>query len=342
MELTVQEISRIVQGHVTGDGTRLIRGAAGLLEAGPQDITFIKDIQHEKLLASTKAAAVIVPTGMQGNGKTLIEVSQPIAAFASVLELIAKEKRSIINGIHPQTVVSPKSKIGNNVGIGAFSIVEDEAELGDGVQLIGHVYVGRRAKVGKDTLLYPHVVLREEVQVGERCIIHANAVIGSDGYGFYFANGRHNKIPHVGTVIIEDDVEIGACTTIDRATTGATIIRRGTKIDNLVQIAHNVEIGPHSLLVAQVGIAGSAKIGQGVVLAGQVGVADHLRVGDGAQVGAQSGLREDVKPGAVMFGSPAQPIQETLKQIASIKKLPGLFKEIKKLKDMVSKRGRNE
>jgi UDP-3-O-[3-hydroxymyristoyl] glucosamine N-acyltransferase len=160
-------------------------------------------------------------------------------------------------------------------------------------------------------------------------------VIGSDGYGFYFAKGKHNKIPQVGTVIIEDDVEIGSCTTIDRATTGATVIQHGTKIDNLVQIAHNVEVGPHSLLVAQSGVAGSSKLGGGVVLAGQVGVADHVTIGDGAQIGAQSGIKEDVKPGAVMFGSPAQPLQETIKQMLLVKRLPELFKEIKKLKELL-------
>jgi UDP-3-O-[3-hydroxymyristoyl] glucosamine N-acyltransferase len=214
--------------------------------------------------------------------------------------------------------------------------VEDGAEIGDRAKLMGHVYVGARSRVGEDTLLYPNVVLREEVSVGKRCIVHAGAVLGSDGYGFYFAGGKHNKIPQVGTVVVEDDVEIGSCTTIDRATTGATIIRQGAKIDNLVQIAHNVEVGPHCLIVAQVGIAGSTKLGRGVVLAGQVGVADHAVIGDGAQVGAQSGIKGEVKPGEVLFGSPAQPVQETIRQGLLVRKLPELFRDMKKLKESLT------
>ncbi len=335
MQLTVNQISQLVQGRVAGDGARLIRGVAGLEEAKNDDITFLKDAKHQKKFASTNAGAVLVPAGTESHGKTVIEVANPQAAFVRVLEEIEKEKKTIRKGIHPQAFISPSAHIGSDVNIGPFCIVEDEAVVSDGATLIGHVYVGPRAKVGKNTLLYPHVVLREEVVVGERCIIHAGAVIGSDGYGFYFAKGKHNKIPQVGTVIIEDDVEIGSCTTIDRATTGATVIQHGTKIDNLVQIAHNVEVGPHSLLVAQSGVAGSSKLGGGVVLAGQVGVADHVTIGDGAQIGAQSGIKEDVKPGAVMFGSPAQPLQETIKQMLLVKRLPELFKEIKKLKELL-------
>jgi UDP-3-O-[3-hydroxymyristoyl] glucosamine N-acyltransferase len=180
--------------------------------------------------------------------------------------------------------------------------------------------------------VYAQVVIREEIQIGARCIIHPGAVIGADGYGFYFAQGKHNKIPQVGTVIIEDDVEIGASTTIDRATTGATRIGRGTKIDNLVHIAHNVVVGENTLLVAQVGIAGSCTLGKGVVMGGQSGVADHMTIGDGAQIGGQTGVIQDAEPGAVLFGTPAQPIKDAMKQAVLLKRLGDLFADVKKLK----------
>jgi len=333
VELTTAQIAHLLDGRLHGSETCLIRGAASLNEAGPQDISYLKDPKNEKFLPSSKAGAILVPEGTRLDGHTLIEVHHPQAAFARILDLIAKEIRPAQEGIHPQSYISPKAKIGQHVSIGPFTVIEDDAEIGDGVRLLSQVYVGRRAKVGQNSLLYPHVVLREDVCIGQRCIIHAGAVIGSDGYGFYFSDGKHNKIEQIGTVIVEDDVEIGSCTTIDRATTGATIVHQGAKIDNLVQIAHNVEIGAHSLLVAQVGIAGSSRIGKGVVIAGQVGVADHVNIGDGAQIGAQSGLKQDVPPGAIMFGSPAQPIQETLKQVTLIRKLPDLFKDVKKLKE---------
>jgi len=336
MELTVEQIAQLVGGRVQGNASQVIRGAAGLQEATSQDIAFLKDASNTKVIndfGETKAGAVIVPTGTPKNGKTLVEVENPLAAFAKVLGLISEEKTHRPAGVHPQASVAKSAKIGKNVSIGPFCIVEDEAQIDDDCCLMGQVYVGRRSRLGGGSTLYPHVVVREEVTIGSRCIIHAGAVIGSDGYGFYFSQGRHNKIPQVGTVVVEDDVEIGSCSTIDRATTGATRIGRGTKIDNLVQVAHNVQVGPHCLLVAQVGIGGSTRIGTGVVLAGQVGVADHVTIGDGAQVGAQSGLKEDVPDKAVLFGSPAQPFQDTVRQMLLIRRLPELFKQVKELKE---------
>lgn len=337
MQLTVTQIAELVKGRLHGDGARSITGAAGLVEATSSDVSFLRDAKNAaavKSVEGTKAGAIIVPKGFDANGHVAIEVDNPIAAFAAVLNVIAGEKRKKGNGkIHASAVVSPSAKVGKNATIGAFCVIEDGAEVGENATLVSHVYIGERSKVGRDSYLYPQVTLREEVSVGERCILHAGAVIGSDGYGFYFEGGKHNKIHQIGTVIVEDDVEIGSCTTIDRATTGATIIRKGAKIDNLVQIAHNVEVGSHALLVAQVGIAGSTKIGKGVVLAGQVGVADHVTIGDGTQVGAQSGIRENVAPGSVLFGTPAQPIQDTLKQLLLLRRLPDLFKDVKSLKE---------
>lgn len=333
MKQTVNDIAALVGGRIAGEGNRVIEGAAGLEEATSKDITFLKSLKNIKAMETTKAAAILVPENATANGKTLIYVKNPLASFARILEKIAEEKNPKKSaGIHPLAYVAPSAKVGNNVFIGPFCVVENDAEIGDGVTLQAQVYIGAKTKIGTNTHIYPQVVIRENIQIGARCLIHAGAMIGSDGYGFYFEEGKHNKIPQVGSVLIEDDVEIGSCTTIDRATTGATIIHKGTKIDNLVQIAHNVEIGAHSLIVAQVGIAGSSKLDEGVVLAGQVGVSDHIHIGKGAQIGGQSAVKDNVAPGAVLFGSPARPLHETMKQIILLRRLPELFNEVKKLK----------
>ena len=345
MKLTVDQVAALVHGRVIGDGNAVIDGVAGLLEAGRSDASFVRDAKNAsvmKALSATAAGAVFVPNGVPSNGKTVIEVKNPMAAFAVLLGLVAKEneiKRA--DGVHPTAVVAPSASIEKGVQVGPLCVIEEGAVIGANTKLIAQVYVGPRVKVGADTLLYPQVTLREGVAVGQRCIIHSGAVVGSDGYGFYFSEGKHNKIPQIGTVVIEDDVEIGACTAIDRATTGGTIIKKGSKLDNLVHIAHNVEVGPHALLAAQVGIAGSTKIGQGVAMGGQVGVADHAVVGDGVQLGAQSGVKGDIPAGEIYFGSPAQPIQETLRQIMLIRKLPDLFKKLPRLfKDVDNLKGR--
>jgi UDP-3-O-[3-hydroxymyristoyl] glucosamine N-acyltransferase len=332
MELTANDIARLVNGKLSGNGNAVIRGAAGLNEAGPNDVSFLRDVKKINLLKKTKAGLVFVPTGLSSNGKTLVHVENPVEAFSIVLGKLEDEKLPRRSGVHPLASIAKSARIGKNVFIGPFCVIEDDAVIGDDVVLRAQVYVGLRTTIGQGTTLHPHVVLREDIQVGARCIIHAGAVIGSDGYGFYFAKGKHNKIPQIGSVIIEDDVEIGSCTAIDRATTGTTRIGKGTKIDNLVQIAHNVQIGEHSLIVAQVGIAGSSKLGKGVVMGGQAGMADHITVGDGAKIGGQSGVIQDVAPGAVLFGNPAQPIREAFKQALLFRRLQQLFDDVKKLK----------
>jgi UDP-3-O-[3-hydroxymyristoyl] glucosamine N-acyltransferase len=338
MRLSVAEIASKLGGKLIGDGARAISGAAGLSEATAADVSFVRDVKNAaalKQLAATKAGAVIVPENLtQSAPCSAIVVKNPTAAFAAVLAFIAEETKPVVPaGRHAMSAVHPKAQVSASAAIGPFCTVDQDARIEDGVVLVGNVYVGPRSVIKKGTILYPGVVLREDVSVGERCILHAGAVIGADGYGFYYANGQHNKIAQIGTVVIEDDVEIGANCTIDRATTGRTLIKRGTKLDNLVHIAHNCEVGPHTLMAAQVGVAGSTTIGAGVVFGGQVGVADHVHVGNGVQVGAQSGIKGDVEPNAVLFGSPAQPIQDTLKQHVLIRKLPELFKEFKQLKE---------
>ncbi|MFN0118685.1 MAG: UDP-3-O-(3-hydroxymyristoyl)glucosamine N-acyltransferase [Elusimicrobiota bacterium] len=340
MELSLGQIALFLQGELKGDSALKITGVSGLKEAKPSDISFLKDLKdivNRKNLENTKAGCVIVPMGVEQSNLNLIVVKNPLKAFAQVLEVIQKEKDGSPVGVHPTSYVSPTAQIGKDVFIGPLCVIEDGAVIGDGCRLLAQNFIGKKSVLGAGTKLYPQSVVREEVTIGKNCLLHSGCVIGSDGYGFFFDSGKHNKISQVGNVILEDDVEVGSCTTIDRATTGSTIVRKGTKIDNLVQIAHNVDIGQHCLIVAQVGIAGSTKLGTGVVLAGQVGVADHANIGDGVQVGGQSAVMGDIKAGSVLFGSPAQPIQENLRQMFLIRKLPDLFKEIKQIKAMLKK-----
>jgi UDP-3-O-[3-hydroxymyristoyl] glucosamine N-acyltransferase len=338
MQLSLQQIAEKVGGMLKGNGAQMVSGAAGLAEATAHDISFVRDAKNVaaiKALPATQAAAVIVPENFEVAAPcSTIAVKSPIAAFSAVLGIIAAETRpAVAVGRHPMSFVDPSARVAPSAAIGPFCTVAQNATIEDGVVLVSNVYVGPRSVVKKDTILYPSVVLREDTLVGERCIIHPGTVLGSDGYGFFYENGKHNKIPQVGQVVIEDDVEIGGNCSIDRANTGRTVIKKGSKLDNLVHIAHNVEVGPHALLAGQVGVAGSTKIGAFVAFGGQVGVADHITIGDGAQAGAQTGIKNSVDPGAILFGTPAQPIQDTLKQHVLIRKLPELFKEFKQMKD---------
>jgi UDP-3-O-[3-hydroxymyristoyl] glucosamine N-acyltransferase len=239
-------------------------------------------------------------------------------------------------GIHSTAVVSPSAKIGQRVAVGALTVIEDKAEIGDGTVIFPLVSIYPRVKIGEECVLHSHVSVREDVRIGSRVILHSGVVIGSDGFGYLkLADGTHKKIPQKGTVVIEDDVEIGANSAVDRAALGETIIRRGTKIDNLVQVAHNVEIGENAILAGQVGIAGSSRIGKNVVLAGQVGVADHLSVGDNVIAIAQTGIAQDVPAGAVVAGTPQLDVRDWRKASVLLPQLYDLVKDMKKLKARV-------
>jgi UDP-3-O-[3-hydroxymyristoyl] glucosamine N-acyltransferase len=234
-------------------------------------------------------------------------------------------------GIDPAAMVAPDARVAPGAAIGALAVVESGAVIGSGTRVYPLVYVGAGAEIGEACILYPHVTVRDGVRLGHRVIVHAGAVIGADGFGYVFDGRRHRKIPHVGGVRIEDDVEIGANTTIDRAGFGDTVIRQGTKVDNLVQIGHNVEIGEHAMLVAQVGIAGSSRIGRGVMLGGQVGIADHVTVGDGVMVGAQSGIHADIPAGDKVLGTPARPLTQTKRILLVEGQLPDLARRLRRL-----------
>jgi len=331
MDVTLDDLARLVGGKVTGDGKTVVRAVNGIKEAGPGDITFLANIKYAPLLSSTKASAVILSDGTPSPIPAL-SVANPDLAFAKAAEHLSGGACRPAAGVHATAVVSKSAAVGKNVSIGAGTIVEDGASIGDNGVLFAQVYVGRDTTIGPDALIYPQVVIREKCRIGARVIVHSGTVIGSDGFGYATDKGVHHKIPQVGIVVIEDDVELGANVTIDRARFGRTVIGKGTKIDNLVQIGHNVVLGQGCLLVSQAGIAGSTRLGNSVVMAGQSGLIGHLDIGDGAIITAQSGLTKDVAPKAVMSGSPASDRRTHLKELAALSKLPEALQEIRKLR----------
>jgi UDP-3-O-[3-hydroxymyristoyl] glucosamine N-acyltransferase len=333
--LKVKDLARLLDCPLEGNGEAEVSGAAGLENAGPGDLVFLSKPKLLPLLEATRAAAVILPLDFRFSRIPVLRSANPHLTFIRAVELLWKPYRPG-PGIHPLAVVSASARIGKAVSVGALSVIGDEAEIGDGTVLFPLVAVYPKVKVGLDCILHSHVSLREGVVVGDRVILHNGAVVGSDGFGYLPAeDGSHIKIPQKGTVLIEDDVEVGANTAIDRAALGQTIIRRGTKIDNLVQVAHNVEVGPHSILAGQVGIAGSSKIGRRVILSGQVGIADHVEVGDETVIAAKSGVTKNIPPRSFVAGSPHLDIHEWRKVWASLPQLHELIKEVRRLRARV-------
>jgi UDP-3-O-[3-hydroxymyristoyl] glucosamine N-acyltransferase len=334
--ISAADIAQLVQGELVGEGGLLVSGFSGIKEAKKNELTFLSNPKYEPLLLDTQAGVILVPRQTACPGKTLIRVDNPSLSFTQVVNHLLKGAPDYKpRGIHPTAVIAPGAKIARDVAVGAYTVIEDGAVIGEGCVLYANCYVGHETHLGKNCLIYPQVVLREKVSLGNRVIIHSGTVIGSDGYGYVTVDGKHIKIPQVGTVLIEDDVEIGANVTVDRARFDKTIIGEGTKIDNLVQIAHNVTIGKHCLIVGQVGISGSTHIGNHVVLAGQAGIVGHLEIGDGAVVAAQSGVSHSIKPGEQVFGCPAQPIKNAFRNNAHFQRLDKYVEMIKNLKKRV-------
>jgi UDP-3-O-[3-hydroxymyristoyl] glucosamine N-acyltransferase len=295
------------------------------------EISFLSNPRYASLLATTRASAVILREGASAP-IPMITVENPDLAFARATRWLNGEPARPPAAIHPAAVISPGASLGKGVSIGACAVVEDGAVIGDGTMLHPQVYVGRSARIGPGCLIYPQVVIREKCEIGARAILHSGVVVGSDGFGYATDKGVHHKIPQVGIVVIGDDVEIGANVTIDRARFGRTVIGSGTKIDNLVQIGHNVVLGEHCLIVAQAGISGSTKLGHHVILGGQVGTVGHIEIGDGAIVTAKSGVSKDVPPGLMISGEMAVESRTHLKELAAIGKLPEALQEIRKLR----------
>jgi len=328
--MTLGEIAKLVKGEVVGDEKIVIRGVAGLKEAREGELSFLANKKYLPLLKTTQASAVIVSREITQAKTPLIRTDNPYLALAELLEFFYPNKK-VIAGVHPTVVMGKNVVLGEGISIQAYSVLEDGVEIGDRVIIGPLVFLGKGVKIAEDSRIEPQVTIGEEVSLGRRVIIHSGTVIGSDGFGYVQVDGHHRKIPQVGRVEIEDDVEIGANVTIARATLGVTKIGRGTKIDNLVQIAHNVVIGEDSLIAAQAGIAGSTEIGERVTIGGQVGIVGHIKIGDGVMIGAQSGVTKSLPPKTVVFGYPARPHLKSKRIEACISHLPSLYKRIKEL-----------
>jgi UDP-3-O-[3-hydroxymyristoyl] glucosamine N-acyltransferase len=331
----LKEIASVVGGEVIGDGSIEIHGVAGIKEAVAGQITFLANPKYEAYLGTTRASAVIAA----GNGDfagPVIRISNPYLAFLKVVRLFAGNPREIYpRGIHHTAIVGDDVELGDDIAIGPYVVVEDGVRIGPGTTIRPFVCIAEKVTIGSDCLIYSGVSIRERCRLGDRVIVHSNAVIGSDGFGYATDGGEHHKIPQIGIVEIEDDVEIGASTTIDRATTGVTLIRRGSKLDNLVQIAHNVVIGEDSMIAAQAGVSGSTELGRNVVLAGQAGLVGHITIGDGARVGAQGGVTKSVPSGTSVSGYPAREHSFARKICAATARLPELFREFRDLQSRV-------
>ena len=337
MNFTASDVAKLAGGTLRGDAALRITGAAPLETAGPGDLAFLTNPAMAAAVAASKAGCLLAPEGTQeplkGFAGTVIFVKNPKYAFTLALRLVEKEVRPPPpSGVHPSAAVSPTARLGHGVHIGAFAVIEDGAAIGAGAVIGAQCYVGRNAKVGAGTRLYPGVRLLDACEAGSAVIIHAGAVIGSDGYGYISPEGRHEKIPQLGRVVIEDRVEIGANTTIDRAALTVTVIGSGTKIDNLVHIAHNVRVGTDCLIMGQVGIAGSAVIGNNVIIAGQVAISDHITVGNNTVIMGKTGVMKNLGPNELVFGHMARPRLEAMKIEVLLGKLPEMHKAITKIK----------
>jgi UDP-3-O-[3-hydroxymyristoyl] glucosamine N-acyltransferase len=334
---TLAEIARLLTCATPPGTERLeIDGIATIEEAGPRQISYVSSDQYVHSLAESRAGAVIVQRRLklppQWESRAL-RVDDPEWAVAKVLELFAPPVPRPPAGIDPTARVSASAKLDENVAVGPYVVIGDNVRIGRGSVLHSGVFIGDDVAVGAQCEFFAHVVIRERITIGDRVIIHAGSVLGTDGFGYRWDGRQHQKIPQIGTVIVEDDVEIGSCVCIDRAKFSSTRIGRGTKIDNLVQIGHNVQIGPHCIIVGQAALAGSSRLGSGVVLGGQTAVRDHISIGDGAMAAACSAIAEDVDPKTVVSGTPALPHRQSLREQAALRRLPDLVVQVRRLQE---------
>ena len=334
MEFSAKQIAEFIQGTIVGDENATVHTFAKIEEGMPGAISFLSNPKYTHYIYDTQSSIVLVNRDFEPEKEikaTLIKVDNAYESLAKLLNLyeMSKPKKT---GIDPLAYIAPTAKIGENVYIAPFACVGDNAEIGDNTSLHPHATVGSGAKIGNNCILYPHATVYHDCRVGNNCTLHAGSVVGADGFGFAPSPEGYEKIPQIGITILEDNVEIGANTCIDRATMGATVIRKGVKLDNLIQIAHNVEVGSHTVMASQVGVAGSTKIGEWCMFGGQVGVAGHITVGNRVNMGAQSGVNGSVKDGKQLIGTPPIEFKNYFKSSAVFKKLPDMYLELASLK----------
>ncbi len=330
--MTLKQIAELVGGRLDGPADLELKSVAALDSAGPDQLSFAVGKKYLDAAMRCKAGALLVPEELASElPHPKVVTGNPYAAFAMVANSFIEQARRF-SGVDPRATVGEGCRISQQVTIHTGVHIGDGVVIGDEVEIHPGTVIGDGVEIGDGCLIYPNVTIYHGCRIGKRVIIHAGAVIGSDGFGYAQHNGQHIKIPQTGIVVIEDDVEIGANTVIDRATLGETRIGAGTKIDNLVQIAHNVTVGERAIIVGQVGVAGSASIGRGVMIGGQAGIVGHISIGDGAKIGAQSGVAQDVEPGAIVSGTPATDHRQFLRMATAMKRLPELVREVKALK----------
>lgn len=340
IQYRAEQIAQLLQGTIEGDASAMVHTFAKIEEAQAGTLTFLANLKYESYLYTTEASIVLVRHDLQLKEPvrpTLIRVADPYAALAELMQLVEKQLHQRPTGIDPRAVVLEGATLGQDVYLGPGVVVEAGAEIGDGCLIYPNSYIGRGCKIGAESIIYPNVTIYHGVSIGLRCIIHAGAVVGADGFGFAPQLDGYRKIPQLGNVIIEDDVEIGANTCIDRAVMGSTIIRQGAKLDNLVQIAHNCQVGAHTVMAAQGGMAGSSSIGSWCQTGGQVGIAGHLHIGDRVQLGGQTGVLGNVESDKTLLGSPAMEARNAMRSYAVMSKLPDMYRQLGQLEKEIQK-----
>jgi UDP-3-O-[3-hydroxymyristoyl] glucosamine N-acyltransferase len=340
VNMKVSEIAELVKGKLEGDGNREIDGVAALDAAGPNDLSYAEGQRTLERAKGSPAGCLLVAEGVSLPGQTTIAVGNPKLALVRAAEVLVPTEPTV-PGIHPTAVVAPDARLAAGVAVGAHVVIESGVTVGAGTRLSPGVSLGQAVQVGADCVLHPRVTVYPGARIGDRVILHAGVVVGSDGFGYVFAEGRHVKFPQLGKIVIEDDVEIGSNTTLDRGSLGVTVIGQGTKIDNLVQIAHNVKIGRHCIIVSQTGISGSVEIGDYVVMAGQVGIGDHVRIEDRVTIGGQAGILPGkiVRSGSVIWGTPSRPLSEFKKTFARLALIEKLGEKVKALARQIEEAG---
>lgn len=351
MEFSVEQIASFLHGEIIGDGSLRVSNLSKIEEGKPGTLSFLANSKYTNFIYETEASAVLVRRDFIPEREvktTLIKVDDPYACLALLLNMVDQATRPQKNGIEENSYIAKSATIGSDSYIGAFAYISENVTIGDGCKIYPQCYIGDNVKIGKNCIIYPGVKIYHNCVIGNNVIIHAGTVIGSDGFGFAPQNGEYVKIAQIGNVIIEDNVEIGANTSIDRATMGSTIVKRGAKLDNLIQVAHNVEIGESTVMAAQVGVAGSTKVGKHCMIGGQVGFAGHITIGDNVNIGAQSGIPNSVDSKSNLLGYPAVPAKEFARQVVLIKRLPEinnmvreLQKEVENLKAKLSEKEDN-